>query len=165
MPLLLPQRSGDVCVYQQARRYGVVRCVIGLRYSPGSSGVSIENRYTAQAVCRRPVNAELGFDPRPVFPGFVLDEVARGQIFYRFLRITIIPAMLHIIYHRHQGQRTKFFHFSQNLQIDCGAHNGYRALSPRVMRLVCKGVHLIPVERLRRNRSIPLLPYMLSQRA
>jgi hypothetical protein len=51
-----------------------------------------------QAVCRRPVNAELEFDPRPVFPGFVVDEVARGQIFFIdsfvFL-IAVIPAMLH----------------------------------------------------------------------
>jgi len=70
-----------------------------------------------------------------------------------------------LIYHLRQGQWAKLFHFPQNLQIYCGAHNGHWALSPRIMQLVCEGVHLLPVERLRRSRSIPLLPYMLSQHA
>jgi hypothetical protein len=56
-------------------------------------------RAVAQAVSFWLPTAEPGFNPRPIPMGFVVDEVALGQVFLRvllFLSIIIIPSVLHI---------------------------------------------------------------------
>jgi hypothetical protein len=52
----------------------------------------------AQAVSRRPLTSEAGFDPGLVHVGFVVDKVALGQGFPRVLRfspVSFIPPVLH----------------------------------------------------------------------
>jgi hypothetical protein len=50
---------------------------------------------------RLPVShhGDLGFNPRPVHVGFVVDKVAMGQVFLQVLRyspVSIVPPLLHI---------------------------------------------------------------------
>jgi hypothetical protein len=52
----------------------------------------------AQAVSRRPLPRRPGFDPGSVHVGFVVDNVALGQVFPRVLRfcpVNFIPPVLH----------------------------------------------------------------------
>jgi hypothetical protein len=75
------------------------------------------SRSIAQAVSRRFLTAGAGFASRSVHVGFVVDEVALGQVFLRGLRfypVTIILPLLHIhsyvIWGMDKGSVTAQFH-------------------------------------------------------
>jgi hypothetical protein len=60
--------------------------------------VYVMGRAMAQAVSRRPLTAEAGFDPGSAHVRFVVDKVALGQVFPRALRfspVNFIPPVLH----------------------------------------------------------------------
>jgi hypothetical protein len=75
-----------------------------------------------QAVSRRSLTADPGFDPWSVHVGFVVGKVVLGQVFPRVLRfslVSFIPPVLHYL-----EKRKKIIIFSTGLHNkpqDCGA--------------------------------------------